>query len=125
MGIINMFTNMRQDSQIREMSAQLAHSGGSDVRAAARAQRLAENVGELNLLMLVTMRALLDKGILTYEDIGKYFAQLDALDGKADGKISLEDVRNALGFQPPPTAAEAAKFVNPDSAARRNIRRST
>ncbi|MEK7468133.1 MAG: hypothetical protein AAB074_12020 [Planctomycetota bacterium] len=111
MSLIGMFVNARQDSQLRQLSTQLEHAGGHDVKAAARAQRVAENVGELNLLMLVTMRALLDKGILTYEDLGRYFAQLDSLDGKADGKITLEDVRNALGLKAPPPAA-------------RNIRRS-
>ncbi|MCE9583454.1 MAG: hypothetical protein K8T20_13290 [Planctomycetes bacterium] len=101
MGLIDMFRDMRQDSQIRRLSTELENSTGQDVRASVKAQRVAENVGELNLLMLVTLRALLDKGILTYDDLGKYFAQIDAIDGKADGKITLEDVRNALGLRPP------------------------
>jgi len=101
MSLIDIFTNTRQDSQIRRLQTEFEYSTGRDVRGAAKAQRVAENVGELNLLMLVTMRALLDKGVVTYEDLGRYFAQIDAIDGKADGKITLEDVRNALGLRPP------------------------
>ena len=104
MSLIEIFRNSRQDSQIRHLQTQLEYGSGKDVRDAAKANRVAENVGELNLLMLVTLRALLDKGIVTYEDLGKYFAQIDAIDGKADGKITLEDVRNALGLRPPGAA---------------------
>jgi hypothetical protein len=109
MSLIGLFGISRQDSEIRRLSTQLDYAGSQDVRAAARANRVADNVGELNLLMLVSMRALLDKGILTYEDLGRTFAQLDSLDGKADGKITLEDVRNALGLKPPPAAATAPR----------------
>jgi hypothetical protein len=107
MSLIELFTNSRQDSQLRHLSTQLEYGTRSDVNAAAKAQRVAENVGELNLMMLVVMRGLLDKGILTYDDLGRYFAQLDSLDGKADGKVTLDDVRNALGLKPPPAAGAA------------------
>jgi hypothetical protein len=100
-GLLDIFRDMRQDSQIRQLRTDLESSTGPDVRAAAKIDRVAQNIGELNLLMLVTLRALLDKGVLTYDDLGRYFAQIDAIDGKADGKISLEDVRNALGLRPP------------------------
>lgn len=101
MGLIDLFRDMRQDSKIRSLETELASDAGKDARAAAKLDRVAQNVGELNLLLLVAMRALLDKGVLTYEDLGRYFAQIDAIDGRADGKITLDDVRNALGLRPP------------------------
>lgn len=101
MGLIDLFRDMRQDSKIRSLETELASGAGKDARSAAKLDRVAQNVGELNLLVLVAMRALLDKGVLTYEDLGRYFAQIDAIDGRADGKITLDDVRNALGLRPP------------------------
>lgn len=101
MSLIEIFQNSSQNSAIRRLDTELEFATKGNVQAAARVERVAQNVGELNLLMLVTMRALLDKGILTYEDLGRYFDQIDSIDGKADGKITLEDVRNALGLRPP------------------------
>lgn len=100
MSLIELFHSTRASSAIRRLDTSLDFAARDSARAAARLEQVAQNVGELNLLMLVTVRALLDKGIVTYEDIGRYFAQIDAIDGKADAKITLEDVRNALGLRP-------------------------
>jgi len=58
-------------------------------------------MGSLGLVMLALVKSLIDKGIISTDDIQDAFKNLDALDGEMDGKIDLAFLRSSIGVVGP------------------------
>lgn len=112
------FHELHQNDQLHRLTTMLAYEGARTQKAADRINALAGNVGEVNLLVLVTLRILLDKNIISWDEVRAYLAKLDGLDGKVDGKITLDTVRAALGLQPPPPPPQPLRIPGGSIAAR-------
>lgn len=62
---------------------------------------LGQDVGALCLVLLGLVGTLVEKGVITRDELLGHLRRVDALDGAADGKVSPEALRAALGFAPP------------------------
>lgn len=74
--------------------------------AASRARRrvradVAGDVGALGLVLLGLVGTLVEKGVLTNEELLAHLRRVDELDGVADGKVTPDQVRAALGLAQP------------------------
>ena len=74
--------------------------------AASRARRriragVGDDVGALGLVLLSLVGTLIGKGVLTREELLAHLRRVDELDGLADGKVTPEQMREALGIVPP------------------------
>lgn len=70
-------------------------TAGMDSR---RLEQLKHDVGLSILLQLVTLRTLMDKGLLTGPELHKRLMELDSMDGVIDGEASPEAMRRALAL---------------------------
>lgn len=74
--------------------------------AASRARRrirtsVADDVGALGIVLLSLVGTLVEKGVLTRDELLAHLRRVDELDGVADGKVTPEQLRVALGIAPP------------------------
>ena len=66
------------------------------VRATESVEALEENLSRALLLVHALTEALVRKGLVTREEIAVVAAQLDMLDGQADGKLALGTVAGTV-----------------------------
>lgn len=81
--------------------------------AASRARRrirakVEDEVGALGLVLLSLVGTLVEKGVLTRDELLAHLRRVDELDGVADGKVTPEQLRVALGITPPEPEAPIA-----------------
>jgi hypothetical protein len=86
--------NMRLDELGDELTSTRLRAG----TAARSAAALRQDVGLLILLQMVTLRTLMEKGLLGREELHAKLMELDRLDGIGDGKVSAEALKRVLGL---------------------------
>jgi len=57
-----------------------------------------DDVGALGLVILGLVGMLVEKGVITRDDLLGHLHRIDGLDGAADGKVTPDQVRAALGL---------------------------
>jgi len=76
-------------------------------RDAAERDELEEDVGFLTLTLMGLIRSLVDKGLITRDQLQAEMQALDLTDGEADGRLEPDAAREAFGMEPPPPEPEA------------------
>ena len=87
---------------------------GADRRAKAARSDIEDDVGVLALVLLSLVGSLVEKGVLAEDELLAHLMRLDGLDGVADGKLTPDALRGALGLarekrQEPATPTPAPK----------------
>lgn len=97
MGLINWIFDIYQHSRIddahaeaRSARAELAAMRGSGSADPADAARLERALGELALATKTVQRLLVDKGLVTPQEFAAKLTEIDAEDGRLDGRAPLE-----------------------------------
>lgn len=67
-----------------------------------------EEVGALGLMLLGLVGTLVEKGVITREELIAQLRKVDEIDGAADGKVTPEQVQAALGIARPDPGPKAA-----------------
>ncbi len=60
-----------------------------------------DDLGAVSLVLLSLVGTLLDKGVITRDDLLAHVRSVDRLEGVADGKITTDELRKALGLARP------------------------
>jgi len=94
------FPEQAQAEHLRNIATSMRRRQRSGERSSVPAE-LEEDVGTLCLVLLGLVGTLVEKGVITREELLEHFRRVDTLDGAADGKVSLDALRAALGFAPP------------------------
>ncbi|HEX5138511.1 MAG TPA: hypothetical protein VFY93_16175 [Planctomycetota bacterium] len=105
-----LFLNACEYAQVRGLARSLAHVRGRGRLAAD----LRDDLGTLGLVLLGLIGSLVEKGVVTREEILAHLRRVDEIDGAADGKVTPDQVRDALGL--------AAKPSRPATGVRRKRR---
>jgi hypothetical protein len=87
-----------QSTKIRELTDELAAAQRKGRKASRSLDDLARDVGLLILLQLLTLRTLLDKGLISREDLHARMMEIDKLDGIGDGRVDPDALRRILGL---------------------------
>jgi len=96
------FCTAREFNEIEEQTKRRARAMRRDRRSAARQREdLESDVGFLALTLLSLVRSLVEKGVLSPEDLRAHMRELDAADGVEDGKLDPDAARESLGMRPP------------------------
>ena len=111
-----MFPEQAEAEHLRKISGTLSGMASGQKMGADQLRKVVDNLGFLNLLLLSLVRGLVDKGLLTQEEILDRLKQLDTADGYQDGKLSPGVLRGLLGF--PVTQAPPPQPAAPSIAAR-------
>lgn len=91
--------DQRQDRRIEELTEALGSGGvGKSRFQENRVSDLQKDVGLLILLQLVTMRTLIEKGLMSPADLHAKMMEIDKLDGLGDGKVDSGALRRILGL---------------------------
>jgi hypothetical protein len=92
-----------EEAQRRNLARSLAHVRG---RSALRAE-IQDDLGVLGRVLLGLVLALVEKGVITHAELLEH---LRGLDGDADGKVTPDAIRAALGLPAaPPRPAPARR----------------
>jgi len=75
----------------------------ADRRAGRRVEALEDEVSFLALTLLSLVAGLVEKGVLTEDELRERLKRLDGADGIVDGKLSPDALRGALGLPREPT----------------------
>lgn len=86
-------------SDLRETVRLLHRMGGRERQRLT--SRLAEDVGGLGLVLMGLVGLLIEKGVITRDELLAHLRRVDTIDGFADGKVTPEQLRVALGIAPP------------------------
>lgn len=117
-----MFPEQAEAAHLRKISGTLSGMASGQRMGADQVRKVAENLGFLNLLLMSLVRSLVDKGVLTQQDLFDKLKELDTMDGQQDGKLNPDVLRGLLGFPvtkaPPPAAPQVGSIAA--RAARRN-----
>lgn len=107
------YPEQAQAAGIRNISRTMA----SQMRMAAVGSKASDAIREdVSFLALVTMSMvglLVEKGVITQEEVSERIRKLDELDGVKDGKLNPDAVRGALGLpraETPKTRPSASRF---------------
>ena len=104
------FWTARELNEIEEQTRRRARALRRDRRSAARQrEELESDVGFLALTLLSLVRSLVEKGVLSREELRAHMRELDAADGVEDGKLDSDAARDSLGVQPPEPDPPAPK----------------
>ncbi len=89
--------------QMRHMSVQRSSSRAESRRSAD----IEEDLGVVSLILLSLVKKLIEKGVITREELFSHIKELDALDGIKDGKLDINVFRGVMGLpkeeKPKPT----------------------
>ena len=94
------FPEQAQAEHLRNIASAMQRQQRAGKRTSAPPE-LEEDVGALSLVLLGLVGTLVEKGVITREELLEHFRRVDTLDGAADGQVSLDALRAALGFPPP------------------------
>ena len=109
------FPEQAQADHLRSISRTLGQKRSLGERlASGQHKRLAENeedMGFLALILFSLLHKLIDKGVITREELFDHLKDVDGMDGIEDGKLDIGVLRGAMGL--PRSVAEDAQ--QPDS----------
>ncbi|MCC6464938.1 MAG: hypothetical protein IT463_06305 [Planctomycetes bacterium] len=98
----NLFeTDFGRSQRLNQLSSELK---GSQLRAASAVSRnasLEADLSSLALLCLGLVASLVEKKVISEQDLLNHIQGLDTLDGFTDGKITMTAMREALGLAAP------------------------
>ena len=100
-----MFPEQAGAMHLRKISESMGRQGR---RVSSATRRVNDDVGFLALALLSLIGTLIEKGVISETDVLDHLKRLDTLDGAADGKISPDMLRGALGFASEPAAPKPA-----------------
>jgi uncharacterized protein YceH (UPF0502 family) len=95
---MRMYGVLSEVADLRE-TVRLLHRAGGRERTRL-STRVAEDLGALGLVLMGLVGLLVEKGILTRDELLAQLRRVDELDGVADGKVTPEQLRVALGIAP-------------------------
>ena len=106
MGILEgLFPEMMEAEHLRSISSTLK---AGEIRARSATSTMIRRMNEMNLeigSMALILAALVEKlvedGVLSKEELLKRISDLDALDGRRDGKLDTNVARGVIGAKPP------------------------
>ena len=76
-------------------------------RDATERDEIEDDVGFLTLTLMGLIRSLVDKGLITRDQLQAEIQALDLTDGEADGRLDPDAAREAFDMQPPPAEPKA------------------
>ena len=100
--LVHDFWTAREFNEIEERTK--AHARAlrrSGRRASRQREELETDVGFLALTLLSLVRSLVDKGVLSAEELRAHMRELDAADGVEDGRLDPDAARDSLGAPAP------------------------
>jgi len=111
MELLDLFLSPQHESdRIKRLSRQIA-SRSKREKANSALKRTRDDVGFLALSLLAIVRILEEKGLMTEREFLDRILSLDTMDGLADGKIEMDQLRRALGFAAGGAMRASAKRV--------------
>lgn len=87
-----------QSVKLNELADAMTTHGLRSKKGERSLDSLGHDVGLLILLQLLTLRTLMDAGILKREDLHARMMELDKLDGLGDGKVSPDALKRIIGL---------------------------
>lgn len=106
----NLFeTDFGRSQRLNHLSSELKGSHLRAAKASARNASLEADLSSLALLCIGLVAALVEKKVITEQDLLNHIQGLDTLDGVTDGKITMEAMREALGLAAPAHGTLPAK----------------
>ena len=94
-----------QARHLRDIASALRSRPG-DNRVAGRARKGIEaDVGSIALVCMSLVATLVEKGVITEEELRKHIEALDGLDARDDHALEPNVLRGALGMKEPPKSA--------------------
>jgi hypothetical protein len=88
MGLINWIFDFYQQSRIERLREEVAMRRGPG--EAIDADRLERAIGELALAVKTVQRLAVEKGLCTADEFQRKLRQIDAEDGRSDGRAPLD-----------------------------------
>jgi hypothetical protein len=88
MGLINWIFDFYQQSRIERLREEVAMRRGPG--EAIDADRLERAIGELALAVKTVQRLAVEKGLCTADEFQRALRQIDAEDGRSDGRAPLD-----------------------------------
>ena len=99
------FPEAAEASHLRKISKSISAHQRAASRVAQTSTDVRDDLGFLALVLLSLVGKLVEKGVLTEQELREQLEKADRLDGLADGKIDPGLLRGALGLvQQPPEA---------------------
>ena len=93
-----------QARHLRDIATSLRGRPVAESRAASRATKAIEgDVGSIALVCMSLVATLVEKGVITEEELRKHIEALDGLDARDDNSLEPNVLRGALGLKEPPT----------------------
>ena len=90
---------MKELSKAIRASVVTSGRAGREVRKVEdQIEELEDDIGFLSLITLTFFATLHEQGVVTKQDFLERIAQIDAVDGLVDGKVSPEALRKSFGF---------------------------
>lgn len=95
-----------QARHLRDIASALRARPAGANRVASRARKGIEaDVGSIALVCMSLVATLVEKGIITEEELRTHIEALDGLDARDDHALEPNVLRGALGMKEPPTSA--------------------
>lgn len=95
-----------QARHLRDIATSLRSRPAAESRASRRATSALEgDVGSIALVCMSLVATLVEKGVITEEELRKHIEALDGLDAREDHSLEPNVLRGALGMKEPPTTA--------------------
>lgn len=118
-----LFPQQAAASNLRNISTSLAGMSTAGRMTNDQLRKLAGDLGLVTLLLMSLVRSLVEKGVVTQEEITGRLQELDHADGVADGKLSPDALRAIMGVPRKETPAPASRLASESLKAAKFVRR--
>ena len=95
-----MFMNFYTASRVRGMDERLSAMAARKPAKSSKVNDLQADLNSVALVCMALVGTLVEKGVISEVDLEMHLNALDDLDGKADGGLDVNAVREALGMKP-------------------------
>ncbi len=99
------FPEYAEAQNLKKVSRQMARKSRTGRRASKKAseaqkelENMEEDLGFLALVLMSLFNRLVEKDIISRDEVRDQLSEIDSLDGVEDGKLDLDMVRGAMGM---------------------------
>lgn len=96
-----------QARHLRQIAQSMSSGGGRKTSPTRIASTLQVDINTLALVCMGLVASLVEKGVITEEDLQKHLQKLDALDAQEDHGLEPNVLRGALGLKKPTLKSQA------------------
>jgi hypothetical protein len=101
------FPEQAEAMHLRSIASSMRRRNRTERRSVRKAGDIEEDVGVLALALLSLIGSLVEKGVISEEELRAHIRRVDEADGVADGQLTPDVLRGALGLARKPEEPKA------------------